>query len=125
MAESIYEKIGGSAAVSAVVADFYERVLEDASVNGYFAGIDMAALINHQTNFVAKALGGPEVYEGRDMRVAHEDRDITDAAFATIALHLQEALLGAGVGSDDTATIIGVVASLKDDVVQKPAGKLS
>ena len=125
MSQNIYAKIGGAAAVATVVVDFYEHVLNDSSVSHYFDDIDMAALINHQTNFVAKALGGPEVYEGRDLLEAHAGRKITEAAFSSIAGHLQTALLAAGVGSEDTDTIIGIVASLKDQVVDSPTARVT
>ena len=125
MSQNLYKKIGGSAAVSEIVVDFYERILNDSSVSNYFEGVDMAQLINHQTNFVAKALGGPEVYEGRDLSRAHAGRNITEVAFGTVVGHLQAALLAAEVSSKDTDSIIGVVASLTDQVANIPAAKAS
>ncbi|MGB3896765.1 MAG: hypothetical protein WA942_21255 [Mycolicibacter sinensis] len=40
----IYSEIGGAAALTAVVEDFYARVLGDARLAGYFRNSDMTAL---------------------------------------------------------------------------------
>jgi hemoglobin len=49
---------------------------EDSSLSSFFENVDMTGLIAHQTNFIGKALGGPKVYEGRDLAVAHVDLHI-------------------------------------------------
>ena len=40
-AVSDYEVVGGGPAVSAVVNDFYERVLSDPQLAPYFEGVDL------------------------------------------------------------------------------------
>ena len=43
-AVSDYEVVGGGPAVSAVVNDFYERVLSDPQLAPYFEGVDLPRL---------------------------------------------------------------------------------
>ena len=41
MTQSLYEKIGGDAAVNAAVDIFYRKVLADDRINQFFEGVDM------------------------------------------------------------------------------------
>jgi hemoglobin len=114
---SLYVRLGGEAAVAAVVDGFYERVLADGDLAPYFDGVGMERLRSHQRAFVARALGGPDRYAGRPIGVAHRDREISRAAFAKVVAHLTDTLRALGVGSDDIATIAAVLAPLEAHVV--------
>jgi hemoglobin len=114
---TIYEQIGGSAAVDAAVSNFYERVLTDDSLIGYFDDVELPRLMRHQRAFIGMALGGPVVYAGRDMKAAHAGLGITPEAFATVVQHLVDTLAGLGVPEDIVNTIVGALAPLQDDIV--------
>lgn len=118
MAESLYNKYGGSEAVSSIVHDFYDRIREDSSLAPSFEAVDMTGLIAHQTNFIGKALGGPEVYEGQDLALAHASRGIDDDAFNAVTGHLGAALAAAGVEEADCKAILELVGSLRGQIVQ-------
>jgi hemoglobin len=68
---TIYQRIGGEAAISAAVDRFYERVLADPTLSHFFSGVSMARLKAHQFAFLSQALGGPKQYSGASMRDAH------------------------------------------------------
>jgi hemoglobin len=90
-ATSPFVAVGGAAAVSAVVDEFYRRLLDDPATAGYFAGMmddGMARLKRHQVLLLTKVLGGPDRYDGRDLGVAHADLVITDAAYQRVSLYL-------------------------------------
>ena len=61
---SIYERIGGEAAMDAAVDLFYRKVLADDRVNGFFEGIDMKDQAAKQKAFLTMATGGPNKYTG-------------------------------------------------------------
>jgi hypothetical protein len=61
---TIYQRIGGEAAISAAVDRFYERVLDDPTLSHFFSGVSMARLKAHQFGFLSQALGGPKQYSG-------------------------------------------------------------
>jgi truncated hemoglobin YjbI len=65
---SLYEIIGGEAALPPVVDDFYDRVLADPELRGFFAGTNMNRLKARQVEFFAAALGGPLPYTGPSLR---------------------------------------------------------
>ena len=116
---SIYESIGGESALTAVVDDFYVRVLADPQLAGFFAGANMPKLKGRQVEFFAAALGGPDFYQGASMREAHAGRGIGQADFDKVALHLTAALAAAGVPAETVAQIVWAVTPLADDIVSR------
>jgi hemoglobin len=114
---SLYQELGGAPAISAVVDEFYARVLADATLAPMFGGIEMERLRQHQVRFFAFALGGPNVYRGRSMREAHAGMNISEAQFGAVAGHLSDALAVCGVSPEMIETVIGQVAQLQGDVV--------
>lgn len=116
---SIYESIGGAAAVQAAVDDFYDRVLADPALAPYFTGVDLRRLKAHQRSFIAAAIGGAEVYAGRDMASAHAGLEITDEAFDAVVGHLVATLTGLGVPEETIGAIGAKLAPLRADIVAR------
>lgn len=116
---SIYEAIGGEPALTAVVSDFYDRVLADQKLAWFFAGANMNKLKGKQVEFFSAALGGPHVYQGQSMRDVHAGRGISQADFDRVAHHLASALAAARVPSELIAQITAAIAPLADDIVSR------
>lgn len=116
-AQTIFDRIGGEAAVAAVVDLFYTKVIADPSLAPYFDGIDLDRLKGHQRRFVGQALGASTPYTGRAMNVAHAGLGITGPAFATVVGHLAASLTEAGVDDETISEIAGALAPLEPDIV--------
>jgi hemoglobin len=114
---SIYDSIGGAAAVSAAIDDFYARLLADPDLAGFFDGTDLARLKAHQRAFIAAALGGSEIYAGRAMAAAHAGLSITDGDFSAVVGHLVDTLDGLGVPQETIGQIGAALAPLRADIV--------
>lgn len=101
---SPFVAVGGSSAVSAVVDEFYRRLLADPSTAGFFTSLieadGLAALKRHQVLLLAKVLGGPDRYPGRDLGVAHRGMAITSGAYQRVSLYLLTVLHEFGVPMD-------------------------
>src|SRR3954462_15154660 len=82
---TIYEQIGGAQALEVIVADFYDRVLADDELAGFFTGTNVERLKGKQVEFFAAALGGPDPYTGAPMRQVHQGRGITVHHFNLVA----------------------------------------
>ncbi|OBI91180.1 group I truncated hemoglobin [Mycobacterium asiaticum] len=113
---SIYDRIGGYEAIETVVDDFYDRVLADEELVGFFTGTNMNRLKGRQVEFFAAALGGPDPYTGAPMKQVHQGRGITMHHFGLVAGHLGDALAAAEVPAGTIAEIVGVVAPLASDI---------
>lgn len=119
---SDYEAVGGGPAVSAVVNDFYERVLADPTVAGYFEDVDLPRLKRHQVLLVSQVLGGPEEYDGRALSEAHRGLGISSGEFGAVAAHLVAAMQAAGVPDDIIERAGAAVAATEPDVVESGPG---
>ncbi|MDT5010844.1 MAG: hemoglobin [Mycobacterium sp.] len=113
---TIYDQIGGAEALESVVEEFYDRVLADPELTGFFSGTNMARLKGKQVEFFAAALGGPEPYTGAPMRQVHQGRGITMHHFSLVATHLAGTLGSAGVPAATVEQIIGAIAPLADEI---------
>jgi hemoglobin len=118
VAPSLFEQLGGAASIEAVVEDFYGRVLADETLRPVFAGIDLDNLRRHQTRFMSYALGGPNQYTGRSMRLAHAGLGITAAQFGAVAGHLEASLTSFDVPRHLIDQVIAHVAALRGEVVE-------
>lgn len=116
---SIYEKIGGEAAVDAAVDIFYKKVLADERINQFFDSVDMPGQIQKQKAFLTVAFGGPNNYTGKDMREAHKHMNLTEEHFGAVAENLVGTLQELSVPQDIIDEIVAVALSVKDDVLNK------
>lgn len=116
---SIYEKIGGEAAVDAAVDIFYKKVLMDDRINQFFDSVDMPGQIQKQKAFLTMVFGGPNSYTGKDMREAHKHMDLTEEHFGAVAENLVGTLQELEVPQEIIDEIVGIALSVKDDVLNK------
>jgi hemoglobin len=115
--ETIFDQIGGADAVEAVVDIFYDKVLADPELAGWFVGRDMDKLKYHQRLFVGQALGATDAYTGRTVQTAHSGLGITGEAFDRVVGHLAASLAEAGVDEATIGTIAQTLLPLKPEVV--------
>lgn len=115
--QTIFEKYGGQETVNKLVDAFYVRMLADDNVKGFFEGVDMNKLKGHQQKFIAFAIGGPNNYEGRDMKTAHLGMGLNDSHYDSLVDNLSDAMDSLGVSEDDIVAVVAKVESLRNDVL--------
>ncbi|GAB1261574.1 group I truncated hemoglobin [Aurantivibrio plasticivorans] len=117
---SLYEKLGGAAAVDAAVDIFYRKVLADDRISEYFDGVDMAAQAAKQKSFLTMVFGGPNEYTGKDMRAAHAGmKGLNDIHVDAVIENLGATLAELGVGEADIAEVAAIANSVRDDVLNR------
>lgn len=114
---TLYERLGEGDAIEAVVDRFYERVLDDERLEGYFEDVDVDRLRDHQVQFFGAVTGGPVEYTGDDMRAAHEHLGLTDEDFDAVADHLDATLREFEVGEGPRSEVLETVGSLREEIV--------
>ncbi|MEJ2374994.1 MAG: group 1 truncated hemoglobin [Pseudolabrys sp.] len=114
---TIFERYGGFAKVSRIVSSFYDRVLESPVLEPYFIEIDMRRLIDHQTKFMAQAMGGPASYTNQQLERAHSHLQITADAFEEMQMLLRETLEDFGVERDDVEAVIDEILNRRNLIV--------
>ena len=91
----------------------------------YFGHTDMRRQARHMRAFIAVALGGPNVYKGRDMAAAHAHLRVTGEAFDRVAGHLVDTLRGLGVAPAHVDAIVARVAPLRAQIVREDEERLA
>lgn len=117
--ESIFDQIGGEAAVNAAVDIFYRKVLADDRISHFFDTIDMEAQHVKQKAFLTMAFGGPNNYSGKDMREAHKHMNLTEEHFNAVAENLVGTLEELSVPQNLIDGVVDIALSVKDDVLNK------
>lgn len=119
---TLYERIGGEAAVNAAVELFYRKVLNDYRINRFFDNADMDKQIAKQKAFFTMAFGGPNNYTGTDMRNAHAKlvkKGLNDSHFDAVMEHLGATLVELNVPEDLIAEAAAIAESTRADVLGK------
>ncbi len=114
---TLYERLGGAAAVNAAVDIFYDKVLADDRIKDFFEGLDMAAQAQKQKAFLTMVFGGPSEYTGKDMRAAHAHLGLKEEHFNAVVEDLAATLTELGVGEDDIGEVAKIAMSVKGDVL--------
>jgi hemoglobin len=116
--KSLYERLGGKEAISAVVDAFAGIVLKDARINKKFAQSDATRLVTNLKEFVCQATGGPCQYSGLDMKTAHKRMGVTTGEFNALVEDLVQALDQFKVPEKEKNELLGALAGMKADIVE-------
>jgi hemoglobin len=114
----LFEELGGQAALNAAVDLLYERLLADPVTCTWFEEIDMVRLRLHQQAFLAVVFDGPELYDGRSMRIAHSGLGISDAAYTAAVAHAHEVFVELGVEPDLVTRAVRSLELLRPAIVE-------
>lgn len=115
---TLFDQVGGQAAVKTAVTVFYNRVTDDPSLAQWFEGVDLSRLRAHQRAFLSAALDGPPVFSGRDLGEAHAGMEITDTAFTSIVRHLSITLGDLAVPDGIIAQVEQRLEALRSEIIQ-------
>jgi hemoglobin len=115
--KSLYDRLGGQPAVTAVVDDFVGNVAADNRINGFFARTDIPRLKKNLVDQICQGTGGPCMYTGRDMRTAHKGMNITDAQFNALVEDLVKTLDKFKVPEKEKGELLGVLGPMKPQIV--------
>lgn len=120
---SLYDELGGDAAIDAAVNLFYTKVLADEHIKHFFDGVNMDKQRRMQKQFLTYAFGGPNNYNGRSMREAHkhlvDSKKLSDSHFDAVIKNLGDTLQELGIASDKIKEVITVAESVRVDVLCK------
>ena len=115
--KSLYERLGGKDAITAVVGSFVTRLAADARINARFANSDIPHLKQMLVEQICSATGGPEKYTGKDMKTTHAGMNITEDEFNALVEDLKGALDEFKVGADEQKQLLGALGGMKGDIV--------
>jgi len=115
--KSLYDRLGGQPAITAVVDDFVANVAADSRINGFFARTDIPRLKRLLVEQICAGTGGPCTYTGRTMQAAHRGMNITDAQFTALVEDLQKTLVKFKVPEKEQGDLLAVLGPMKPQIV--------
>lgn len=116
-AATLYERMGGEAAVARVVEESIDRAASDARTKRSFKDSNLARVKEKLREQVCVLAGGPCKYTGDPMREVHKGLKNTEAEMALLVQFLREAMDHAGVGQGEKNELLAMLAPMKGDVV--------
>ena len=128
MEKSLYERLGGYGAISAVVNDFAGKLFTDPEVGPFFKGMGTdtrKSFIQKNINLVCNVTGGPCKVISRDAKTVHGGLGITEAEFNIVANHLVDTLDQFKVPEKEKQELLSIIATLKPKIVESPAATQS
>jgi hemoglobin len=120
--ESLYKRLGGYTAISAVVDDLAERLINNKQLGRFYQhrGADGIAREKQLTKyFITEQTGGPLYYTGRDMKSAHAGMRMSKSDWKIFMGLLNETLNKFNIPSQEQKEVIGLIASLQGVIVEK------
>ena len=120
--KSLYERLGGYDAISAVVDDFAPKLFNDPKIARFFAGMSTDSrnqFMQKNKNLVCKVTGGPCEIISRPAKTAHAGLGISEADFNTVAKHLVDTLNKFKVPATEQKELLAIIDTLKPDIVEK------
>jgi hemoglobin len=118
---SLYQRLGGKEAITAVVDDFVANVAADSRINGRFATTDLRRLKRLLVEQICEGTGGPCTYTGRDMKTTHAGMGITDAEFDALVEDLVRSLDKFKIPAAEKQELLGILRPMKADIVEAGA----
>jgi hemoglobin len=84
--KSLFEKLGGTAGITAIVDDVVEAHMINPAINARFLPLKdetkrMELIKKHTIDFFSAGSGGPVTYTGRDMTTTHKGMNINDEEY--------------------------------------------
>ena len=122
--KSLYDRLGGKKAITAVVDEFVGRVAADNRINHFFAATasnpaQLASFKGKLVDQICEAAGGPCKYTGKDMKTAHQGMGISTADFNALVEDLVGALDKFKVGKAEKDQLLGVLGPMQGAIVEK------
>ena len=115
---TLYERLGGLDAITAVVDSFVGRCAGDDRINSKFERTDIPRLKKMLVDQVCEATGGPCTYSGRDMRETHDGMGVTAGEFDALVEDLVATLDEFDVPKAEQEELLGVLGPLREEIVE-------
>ena len=118
MQASLYERLGGIDAITAVVRAYAERAGKDDRISQKFARTDLNRLTKEFVDQVCEVTGGPCTYTGRSMTQAHANMEVTNGEFDAFIEDLVAILDDFKVGKSEQDELLSLLNPLRGEIVE-------
>jgi hemoglobin len=120
---SLYDRLGGVDAITAVVRAVAARQLKDDRINQKYARTNVDRLVKEFVDQICQATGGPCKYTGRSMTEAHHNMGVTSGEFQAFVDDVVATLNDFNVGKAEQDELLNILAPLQGEIVEADSGQ--
>ena len=121
MTDSLYKRLGGYDAITAVVDDLLARLMADDQLGRFWKNRGLDGLRREKQlliDYLCASAGGPLFYTGRDMKTSHQGMGIDESDWQVFLGHVEATLATFEVPATERTEVLAFVGGLKSDVVE-------
>ena len=119
--KTLYERLGGYDAISAVATDLLPRLRADPQLGRFWAHRAEDSIQREKQlliDFLCASAGGPMYYRGRDMALAHRGMRINESDWNVFLGHAAATLAKFKVPEAEQTEVVKFVQGLKKEIVE-------
>ena len=119
---TLYQRLGGYDAISAVANDLLSRLQADPQLGRFWQHRGEDGVRREKQlliDFLCSSAGGPLYYTGRDMKISHKGMRISEGDWSAFLRHLGATLQAFQVPQRERDEVVAFVQSTKRDIVEE------
>lgn len=116
---TLYDRLGSRDGITRITRELIKNHLANPIVSNRYSQIkDMDRVERNVIDFFCAGSGGPETYAGKDMLNTHRGMNISEQEFVSVIDDAMAALATCGVDAPVRNEVLGVLWSMKADVIR-------
>ena len=122
--KTLFERLGGTAGITAIVDDVIEAHMNNPAINARFKPFQdqperFAEIRQHTIEFFSAGSGGPVEYKGRDMPTTHQGMNISAAEYMHVIDDIMGVLDKHNIDEESKKDVLAILWSLKQTIMSK------
>jgi len=119
----LFDRLGGEEGIHTLMKEVIRLHIENDKISYMFHDLDADKVAEHVALFVISGIGGPQVYDGPDLKTSHADMGLTNDDFMNAGVDVIQAMKNLGYGQEEIDEMVCILVSLRDQVVFADGGK--
>jgi len=115
---SLYERLGGIEAITAVARAFEDRAAKDDRINQKFARTNLDRLTKEFVDQLCQDTGGPCTYTGLSMKQSHTNMGVTSGEWDAFVEDVVAVLNDFKVGKAEQDELLNALAPMRPEIVE-------
>jgi hemoglobin len=119
--KTLYERLGGYDALSAVVNDLLPRLMSDTRLGRFWENRGDDGINREKQlliDYLCSSAGGPLLYTGRDNKTSHKGMGISESDWEKFTGHLNATLDKFQLPQQERSDVLEFIESTKADIVE-------
>jgi hemoglobin len=119
--KSLYERLGGYDAITAVANNLLPRLQADDSLGRFWKNRGTDGIAREKQlliDYLCSCAGGTMYYTGREMKLSHKGMGISEGDWQAFLGHLSSTLEAFPVPPQERAEVLGFIESTKGEIVE-------